>query len=210
MKVCLSTFVYYTVYNTDEILTKRTDTFLICYALSREWRQDCFTPEFPCVHNQWRTRAGGDEIRIIDRTIAGVSHEAMAVIPTTVEFVHCELDAICSEDLLRCHTGSPLDQFVSQSRRYRRRHRSSSSSRALFESEKSTHEMRLIQHCFLLLDRSFLQGLGYSAFVVAPIGKLLSYSIETFSIGSSQLGRCMDMYLFDGWQNSLIHFYRKK
>lgn len=86
-------------------------------------------------NNQWQIRAEGGEICIIDRTIAGVSrpsHEAMAVIPTTVEFVHCELDAIYSEDLLRCHTGSPLDQFVSQSHRYRR----SSSSRALFSNPR--------------------------------------------------------------------------
>lgn len=96
------------------------------------------------IINSGSVPEAASEIRIIDQTIAGVSrpsHGAMAVIPTTVEFVHCELDAICSVDLLRCHTGSPLDQFVSQSHRYRRRRRSSSSSsRVLFEPEKSTHE----------------------------------------------------------------------
>lgn len=38
------------------------------------------------MYNQWRIHTRGGEIRIIDRTIAGVSrpsHEAMAVIPTT-------------------------------------------------------------------------------------------------------------------------------
>lgn len=119
-------------------------------------------------NNQWQIRGKGGEIRIIDRAIAGVSrpsHEAMAVIPTTVEFVHCELDAIYSEDLLQCHTGSPLDQFVSQSHRNRR---SSSSRGSLLEPEKS-REMRLIRRCFLLLDRSFLQSFGCFA-VIAPIG----------------------------------------
>lgn len=83
----------------------------------------------------------------------------MAVIPTTVEFVHCEPNAIYSEDLLRCHTGSPLDQFVSQSHRYRRSSSSSSSSRAVFSNPRraAAREMRLIRRCFLLLDCSFLR-----------------------------------------------------
>lgn len=91
-------------------------------------------------NNRWQIHAEGDEICIIDRAIAGVSRpsrEAMAVIPTTVEFVHCELGAIYFKDLLRCHTGSLLDQFVSQSHRYRR---SSSSRDSLLEPEKSSYE----------------------------------------------------------------------
>lgn len=50
--------------------------------------------------------------------------------------IHCarSRDAIYSEDLPRCHAGSPLNQFVSQSRRYRHRH--SSSSRSLRATER--------------------------------------------------------------------------
>lgn len=134
----------------------------------------------------------------IDRTIAGVScpsHEAMAVIPTTVEFVHCELNAIYSEDLLRCHTGSPLDQFVSQSHRYRRhRRRPGLSSRT---REGQPREMRLIRD----IVSSFWTAPSFKASVALqsslPLVRVETYSIKLHEyINLTRVDMCLPFYFY--------------
>lgn len=130
----------------------------------------CFTPTFPYVQSMADPYQGRRDTyhRSNDRgCVASVTRSDGGNSDHRWRLWHCEFDAICSEDLPRYHAGSPLDQFVSQSRRYRRR-RHSSSART---REERLWEMRLIRQYFLLLGRSFLQGFAV-AYVTASVCQL--------------------------------------